>query len=204
MHISDGVLSNPVCIGGYVAALGIAGASLRKIDTKDIPQISVVTAVFFVASLINVPLGPTSVHLILNGLVGVILGSSAFISIFLGLILQALLFQHGGLTTVGCNAIMMGIPALICSAIFRLSDKYDNKKIKIFFGAVAGGVGTILAGLVLALLLATSGKDFFGVAKLAVAAHVLVMIVEAVITAFAVSFLLKVKPEIILGSMAHK
>jgi len=182
-----------------VAALGMTGITLRKIEVKEIPQISVVTAVFFVASLINVPLGPTSVHLILNGLVGVILGSAAFVSIFLGLVLQALLFQHGGLTTIGCNAIMMGVPALISSAIFKLSNRYDKKAIKIQLGAVAGGMGTILSGIILALFLTTSGEDFYGVAKLAALAHVPVMIIEAAITAFAVSFLLKVKPEMVGG-----
>ncbi len=197
MHISDGVLSNPVCIGGYVAAIGVAGITLRKMDIKELPQISVVTAVFFVATLINIPLGPVSIHLILNGLVGIILGFSAFLAIFLGLILQTLLFGHGGFTTIGCNAILMGVPAIICGIIFSLVKKSGNKTLKIGTGAVVGAVGTILSGVILASLLATSGEDFFGVAKLALAAHIPVMLIEGTVCAFAVSFLLKVKPEMV-------
>jgi cobalt/nickel transport system permease protein len=199
VHISDGVLSNPVCIGGYVAAIGVAGATLKKMDIKELPQISVVTAVFFVATLINIPLGPVSIHLILNGLVGIILGFSAFLSIFLGLILQTLLFGHGGFTTIGCNAILMGVPAIICGFIFSLVKKSGNKALKIGTGAVAGAIGTILSGVILASLLATSGEDFFGVAKMALGAHVPVMFIEAAVCASAISFLLKVKPEMVGG-----
>ena len=110
MHISDGVLPSSICIGGYIAAVGISALCIKcKMDAKEIPKIAVITSVFFVASLISIPLGPTSVHLILTGLVGVILGAMAFPSVMLGLILQAILFQHGGLTTIGANSLMMGI-----------------------------------------------------------------------------------------------
>lgn len=197
MHISDGVLSTPVCIGGYVAAIGIAWACTKKMEMKELPQISVITAVFFVATLISVPLGPTSVHLILNGLVGVILGTSAFLSIFLGLVLQSLLFQHGGVTTIGCNAIMMGVSALICAFIFNPAKKSTKKKTKIVVAAVAGALGTILSGCFLALFLSTSGEDFFGVAKFALLTHIPVMVIEAAVTASAVAFFLKVKPEMV-------
>ena len=105
MHISDGVLSAPVLISGFVGTAAITAATIRKMDLEEIPKISVITAVFFVASLIKIPAGPTSVHLILNGLVGVILGWRAFPAILLGLILQALLFGHGGVTAIGVNAI---------------------------------------------------------------------------------------------------
>lgn len=204
MHISDGVLSNYVCAGGYAAAMGIAGVCVRKMDTREIPQIAVMTAVFFVGSLISIPLGPTSAHLILNGLAGVILGGSAFVCIFLGLILQALLFGHGGFTTIGCNAVMMGLAALASALVFSFARKSDKKATKIGFAAAAGAMGTILAGVILALFLYTSGDDFFGVAHMALAAHVPVMLIEGAVTAFAVSFLLKVKPEMVGGTHSHE
>jgi cobalt/nickel transport system permease protein len=198
MHISDGVLSNPVCIGGYVAAIGIASVCIRtKMQSQDLPKIAVITSVFFVASLINVPLGPTSVHLILPGLVGVALGAMAFPSIMLGLILQALLFQHGGLTTIGANSLMMGIPAMLAGFIFHQVRESNNRKMIIAAGAICGALGTMLAGIILAVLLLTAGENFLGVAKVALAAHVPVIIIETVITGAAVGFLLKVKPDLI-------
>ena len=97
MHISEGVLSPPVLVAG--AALTAAGVAmgLRKMDNEKIPRVAVLTAAFFVASLIRVPLGPSSVHLILNGLLGLVLGWAAFPAILVGLALQAILFQFGGL-----------------------------------------------------------------------------------------------------------
>ncbi|MEW5803845.1 MAG: cobalt transporter CbiM [bacterium] len=198
MHISDGVLSNPVCIGCYAVAIGVAATCIKtKMESQDLPKIAVITSVFFVASLISVPLGPTSVHLILPGLVGVALGAMAFPSIMLGLVLQALLFQHGGLTTIGANSLMMGIPALTAGFIFHQVRKSNNHRLIITAGAVCGALGTLLAGVCLAVLLVTAGENFFGVAKVALAAHVPVIIIESIVTGAAVAFLLKVKPDLI-------
>ncbi|MBC7189190.1 cobalt transporter CbiM [Candidatus Aerophobetes bacterium] len=197
MHISDGVLSAPVCAGGYAAAAGIIALTLKRIKPEDMPRVAVMTSAFFVASLIHVPLGPTSVHLVLNGLVGVILGPAAFISIFIGLVLQAVLFQHGGITTIGINSIMMGIPALLASKLFNLRHKFRFKKNEFVFGSVAGICGVLFGVIILALALITTGNEFTGVAKYASFAHIPVMIIEGIVTGFAVSFLIKVKPEII-------
>ena len=199
MHISDGVLSTPVSIGGYVVAVGISALSVRKMHLEDVPKISVVTAVFFVASLIHIPIGPTSVHLILNGLAGVILGFSAFVSIFLGLILQSLLLQHGGITAIGVNACMMGLPAFVAYGIFkaRLLTRFRHREAA--FGAMAGAAAVLLASILLALALITTGKEFLTVAKLAVLAHIPVMVVEGIIIGFCTAFLARVKPEILEG-----
>ncbi len=199
MHISEGVLTPQVWVGGYVVAAGLAAFSLKKMRTDELPKVSVITAIFFVASLIHVPLGPTSVHLLLLGLVGVVLGTSAFISIMVGLTLHALLFQHGGITPLGANACMMGIPALIAYGIFNLRKNFSMKYGEAIFGAIAGAVAIFLAGICLALLLALSGDEFVGVAKVAVLAHIPVMIIEGAVTGFAASFLTKVKPEILDG-----
>lgn len=163
------------------------------------PKVAVMTSAFFVASLIRVPLGPTSVHLVLNGLVGIILGPAAFISIFVGLVLQAFLFQHGGITTIGINAIMMGTPALLAYKIFNLRNKFNFKRCEFIFGALAGGSGVFFGTGILALALVTTGSEFVGVAKYAALAHLPVMIIEGIMTGFIASFLMKVKPEILRG-----
>ena len=49
---------------------------LKKLKEDKIPQAAILSAAFFVASLIHVPIGPSSVHLILNGIVGLMLGFS--------------------------------------------------------------------------------------------------------------------------------
>lgn len=201
MHISDGVLSAPVWIGGYVVTVGIAAICAKKMKTEDMPRMAVMTSAFFVASLIHIPLGPTSIHLILNGLVGIILGPLSFISILTGLTLQAFLFQHGGITTIGANTIMMGIPALLAYKIFGLHKRFRFRLSETIFGAVAGASGVFLSTLILTALLVTTGSEFIGVAKYAALAHLPVIIIEGIITGFVVSFLMKIKPEILEGEV---
>jgi len=196
MHISDGVLPTSVAVGGFAVSLAVMVWSVRKTNPEDLPKIAVVTSAFFVASLIHVPIGPTSVHLLIPGLVGILLGNSAFISIVLGIVLQSLLFQFGGITAIGANAFMMGIPALMAGWLFR-SLKGRTLSRHVFAGALAGGIGVVLAVLILALLLRTGGEDFLGVAKIAIYAHLPVIVIEALVAAFAVSFLYKVKPELL-------
>ncbi len=199
MHISDGVLPLSVTLGGYVAGAALAAWSGRRTRSEELPKLAVMTAAFFVASLVHVPLGPTSVHLIIPGLTGALLGPSAFLSIALGLLLQSLLFQFGGLTALGANALMMGLPALVCGWLFqRLKGRSQARQAVV--GGLVGALGTALAALILAILLATGGEDFFGVAKIALLAHVPVIIVEGLVSAFTVGFLARVKPALLQPS----
>jgi cobalt/nickel transport system permease protein len=196
MHISDGVLPISVTVGGYAVSAALTAFSAHRTRTEDLPKLAVVTAAFFVASLIHVPFGPTSVHLLMPGLVGAMLGFSAFVCIGLGLLLQSLLFQYGGLTALGANALMMGLPALLCGGFFHCL-KGRTRIRQMAIGALAGALGTTLAAAMLALLLASGGEDFFGVAKIALAAHLPVILIEGAVTAFTVGFLARVKPELL-------
>ncbi len=196
MHISDGVLPSSVTLAGFAASAVLATWSVRRTQPEDFPKIAVVTSAFFVASLIHVPLGPTSVHLLIPGLVGILLGDSAFVSIGLGLVLQSLLFQFGGITAIGANACMMGIPALVAGWIFRWL-KGETLTRHVVAGIIAGGLGVVLAVLLLALLLMSGGEDFLGVAKLAMVAHLPVLGIESAVAGFTVSFLYRVKPDLL-------
>ena len=199
MHISDGVLPVSVSIGSYAVGLGLTAWSARKTRSEEMPKLAVVTAAFFVASLIHIPFGPTSVHLIIPGLTGAILGPSAFLSIGLGLLLQSLLFQFGGLTALGANALMMGVPALACGWFFQ-KFKGDMPSRQALIGGLVGAAGTALAALILAVLLVTGGEDFFGVTKIALAAHVPVIIIEGAVSALTIGFLARVKPALLMQS----
>ncbi len=197
MHIAEGVLPPPVLITGWGVTGLVSWAALRRIDGSDLPKVAVMTSAFFVASLIHVPLGPASVHLVLNGLVGVLLGARAFPAILLGVTLQTILFQHGGVTVIGVNALVMGLPALAAHAIFRVHKRGTLPGRAAPFGFLAGGGAALLSGILLALFLASAGEGFVAVAKLGFVAHLPVMLVEGAVTAAAVSFLSRVKPELL-------
>lgn len=202
MHISDGVLPTQVAVGCYVLGAAVVAWSTYRTRGDDLPKVALATASFFVASLVHVPLGPTSVHLLIPGIVGVLLGPSAFLAIAVGLTLQSMLFQFGGITALGANALMMGIPALVCGRLFQAL-RGSSRQRAVAAGALAGALGVALAALILGLLLYSGGEDFLGVAQLALAAHLPVMVIEAAVTGFMVGFLSRVKPELLelpLGS----
>ncbi len=119
VHISDNVLTAPWWLGGYALAGLLFFLGSRRLQDEEIPRIALLTAAFFIASLVHVKIPPTSVHLLLNGLVGVLLGWRACLAIPVGLFLQVLLFQHGGFTTLGINTCIMLLPALFSFYLFR-------------------------------------------------------------------------------------
>jgi cobalt/nickel transport system permease protein len=196
MHISDGVLPVSVTLGGYAVSAALAAWSARRTTSDQLPKVAVVTSAFFVASLVHIPLGPTSAHLLLPGLAGALLGPVAFIAIGLGLLLQCLLFQFGGLTALGANALMMGLPAIACGWLFQAL-KGNTHMRHAAAGAAAGATGTAMAAVFLAGFLAAGGEDFFGVAKIAMAAHVPVIVIEGAVSALTIGFLFRVKPELL-------
>ncbi len=118
VHISDNVLNWPWLLGGFAIAALLALVGSWRIRDEEIPQIALLTAAFFVASSIHVRVGPGSVHLLLNGLLGVMLGWRACLAIPVALLLQYLLLQHGGLYTLGVNSVVMTAPALAAGAAF--------------------------------------------------------------------------------------
>jgi cobalt/nickel transport system permease protein len=120
VHISDGVLRPPWLLGGFVLAGVLAFLGAWRIRDEEIPRVALLTAAFFVASSLNVRVGPTSVHLLLNGLVGVVLGWRAALAIPVGLFLQAALVQHGGFSTLGVNSCILVLPALLAWQLFAL------------------------------------------------------------------------------------
>ena len=90
MHISEGVLSGQVLAVGAVLAAAGTGIGLKKISHDRIVHVAILASAFFVASLIHVNIGPASAHLILNGIVGLLLGIAAFPAILTALLLPRL------------------------------------------------------------------------------------------------------------------
>jgi cobalt/nickel transport system permease protein len=196
MHISEGVLSGTVLISGVVLAAAGTAVGLKKLDLDRIGQAGLLSAAFFVASLVHVPLGPSNVHLLLNGMVGILLGWSAFPVILVALLLQAILFQYGGITTLGINTVIMALPAVIAYYVFRTVVRL-NSRAMLPAACVSGMIGVFLAGCLAAAALISASENFFETALLLAAAHLPVMIIEGIVTAFCVGFLRKMQPEMI-------
>lgn len=196
MHISEGVLSAPVLLTGAVLSLTGLILGLKKIKNKDIPKVAVLSSAFFVASLIHIPIGPTSAHLVLNGLVGMLLGWATFPSIFLALMLQAILFQFGGLTTLGVNTFAMAMPGVLSYYVFRRM-LYKGKNLAFLGGFLGGSLALLMAAIFISIALIETEKSFIGVAGTLLAMHLPIALIEGIITGFVVIYLKKVKPEVL-------
>ncbi len=198
VHIVDGALSAPILISGVSITIAGVAIGLRSIEPDRIPQVGLMSAAFFVASLIHVPLGPSSVHLLLNGLAGLVLGWAVFPAVLIALLLQAVFFGYGGLTVLGVNVTLMALPAIACYYLFRSMLGLTPRGGGAVFGwgAAAGAAAIILTAIGVGLALALSGQEFVPAAKLVLIAHVPVMVVEAIVTGAIVALLQKVRPEV--------
>ena len=229
MHISDGVLPTWVLIAGWILAalLLIASVSLSKREMSNInekvPQVAVVTAALFVACMFKIPMPPTSLHLMLAGLAGILLGPLAFVCIFISLLLQAILLQFGGVTVLGVNTLLMGIPAIVGWILFKYLSKI---KLPIAIsGALTSVIAVTVTTIILGIVFYVSGIDFgslsamlervSGIPVLSTIADLLkaypalltffmiflmnvpLMIAEGIISAFILPFIEKVKPEML-------
>ena len=200
VHISDGVLPLAMLAAGFLFTLILLVFSMRNIRIEEIPKVSLITAALFVASLVHFPIGPTSVHLIMNGLAGILLGRRAFIGVFVALTLQAVFFQHGGLSVLGVNAFNIGVPALLAWQLFEKRRGLQSPRLEAVFGALAGGLAVLASVLLVSLELLALGEAFNEISLLVIGAHLPVMIIEALVVGAAAGFLLKVKPEMLADS----
>jgi cobalt/nickel transport system permease protein len=170
-------------------------------NTQEVPKVALLTAAFFVASLVHVPIGPSSAHLILNGILGILLGWTAFPAIFIGLFFQAVLFQFGGLTTLGVNTMNMAVPAVIMGALARPALRSNSGMFAMMMAAISGAGAIVLSAAMVAGSLALSGGSFVAVSKLIFVAHIPIAIAEGVLSVLIISFLLKTRPDVIKGNI---
>jgi ABC-type Co2+ transport system, permease component len=195
MHISEGVLSPAVIAGGIVLTAAGTYVGMRKADYSRLTTTAVLSSTYFVASLVHVPLGPGNVHLILNGLMGIFLGWAVFPAILVSLLLQAVLFRFGGLAVLGVNVFDMAFPALVCFYLFRPLLR-GNARLRTIGAFCCGSLSVAGAALCTALALGLSDEGFWTSAKILLAAHIPVMLLEGCIVALIIAFIAKARPEL--------
>lgn len=191
MHISDGIIGTELSVVALAVSGGLIYISSRNTLQEEIPRMGIIAAALFAVSTIHIPLTGTSVHPGLYGLAGIILGRRSIPVIFTVLIFQALIFQHGGLLSLGVNTLNMSAGALVAWKIWEL------RKFPVLARAgLAGFLGVTLPAVLMAGEFMLSGYGtgiayFFSV-------YLLTGLLEAALTLSSVKFLLKVKPEVIV------
>lgn len=159
MHIPDNFLSTPVWAALDVIAAPAVVALSRKASRKmrqepeesQLPLLGVMGAFVFAAQMVNFPVGVgTSGHLVGGTLLAVLLGpAAASLVVTAILIVQALVFQDGGVLALGANVFNMAILGVLAGyAPYAL---LKNTRWRTF-GIFAGGVCSVMTSSVLALL----------------------------------------------------
>lgn len=195
MHISDGIISVEVAITTGVVATLFCAYALKKLSNEKIALVAALSALFFVTSFIHIPFGPTQIHLMLLGFIGIFLGNLAFLSISIALILQALLLGFGGLTSLGANIVIMAMPAFVVYLIFKLNImKKINEKIRFF---LVGFIGVFISSIFLFIILVLSKEEYLAVGYSVIAVNIPTMILEGIITLFLLLYIKKVMPTLL-------
>ncbi len=199
MHIPDGFVSIPVAAVTYVASGGSLAYAVRRtneeLGEKQIPLMGVMGAFIFAAQMLNFPVaGGTSGHLIGAALATILLGPWAGMLIMASvLVVQALIFQDGGLIALGANVFNMGVVACLVSHyaftwLKRLLGEGTQRPVISSF--VAAWASVIVAAIACALELAISGTSALAVVLPAMTlVHVLIGVGEGLITVAVLVFL---------------
>jgi cobalt/nickel transport system permease protein len=207
LHIPDGFLSLLIAAAAWVLAVIFITMAIRNsqesFDEKLVPLAGIMAAFIFAGQMINFPVaGGTSGHFIGAALAAVVLGPWLGILVMTAVIvLQALLFQDGGLVVMGANILVMGVtPALISYGLYRMVAN-RNRRTQILTASGAAWLSVMGAALLTALLLGFSGTSSFRIAVPALlGVHAFIGIGEALITAAALSFIMNARPQLLQTS----
>lgn len=213
MHIPDGFLAPSVWGSLWIASSAGIGWAIKKtkelLKDKTIPLMGVMSAFIFAAQMLNFPvMGGTSGHLLGGVLAAVLLGPYAGVIVLTCvLIVQCLIFQDGGLTALGANIFNMAIVGTMGGYfVYALIRRAMGKAGGILIAtAIASWFSVVLAASFCAIELAISGTSPLKIALPAMAAvHAIIGIGEAIITVLVVSFVLKVRPDLIYGGQGRE
>jgi cobalt/nickel transport system permease protein len=185
-----------LAVGGVVAAAAVA-AGVRALDEKQIPRVAILAAAFFALSLFSIPIGASSIHLLLGGLMGLVLGTAIFPAVLAALLLQATMFGFGGLTSIGVNTINIALPAALAGMIFApLVARADSARAALY-GGLCAALAVLGTGLMVSLSLYASSPDYAVSSRVVAFSYAPLLVVEALVTGFCISFVKRVKPELL-------
>jgi len=217
MHISPGFLSPAVwtataAVSGAALAASLAAAG-RRLDERRVVLMGVMGAFVFAAQMVNfpVPLVPgTSGHLGGGFLLGVLLGAPPAVVVMTSILLvQAMVFQDGGIEALGANVLTMGlIPALVGGAVRRLWRRRAGRLADA--ATFIGGLAAVLLGATVVIVLLWLSAALPGSVSLWQAVgvmdfvHLLIGAVEGAASVAVVRFVLKARPEAVFEGVGGR
>lgn len=210
MHVPDGFFDLPVSllafvISGVVLAFAVV-KSRTELDDRTAPLAGLTAVFIFAAQMVNFPIAAgTSGHLVGAALAAILVGPWAGMLVMtVVLSIQALLFADGGLSALGINVLNMGIVAVVVAwVVFRTGARIvTSRSGRAIIAGVAGFVSVLAAAMAFVAEYAIGGTTPVSLQAVAAAmggVHVLIGLVEAVITGLVVAAVLASRPDIVAG-----
>jgi len=161
MHIPDGYLGPQTwgaLYGVMVPLWALASRFVRRsLKQRQVPYLALGAAFSFVIMMFNIPIpGGSTGHAVGGVIVAILLGPwAALIAISIALIIQALLFGDGGVTTIAANCFNIAfVMPMAGSYVYRAVSRGAaiGSRRRWLAGAVAGYVGLNLAAVTTAIL----------------------------------------------------
>jgi len=217
MHMANELLSVPVAAGSAAiaaAGIGFICRKVRKIITTDkLALMGILGAFVFAAQMVNfqLPAMPgTSGHMVGAVLLAIILGPHmGAIVISSVVIIQCLIFQDGGLLALGCNIINIAlVPSYLGYFLYRTVTAGPFSSLRAYVGAVLACVIAMQASAALvpvqAALSGVLAVPFTTFLITMLGVHLLVGLVEGLITVAVLGYLQQVRPDIVVDSLPGK
>lgn len=207
MHIPDGFLSTEVAVGACLLSTGVVACAVAKakraVDDRTSLLMGISAAFIFAAQMLNFPVaGGTSGHLLGGALAAILLGPwVATLVLTSVLVVQAVLFQDGGLLALGANVLNMAVVGVFTGwAAYRalLALAGSRRWGRTVGGFVAAWLSVVVAAVAASLELALSGVLPMAVVLTAMSVvHVLIGVGEGVITVAVLAFLRSTRPDLL-------
>jgi len=207
MHMADALLSPAVACSMYALSAGATAVSVKKLKEEDdilVPKMGVLGAFVFAAQMANftIPGTGASGHICGGMLLSAMLGPYAgFVSMVGILLIQCLFFADGGLMALGGNIWNMAFYGCFLggAVIWKLITKNGLTRAKIIVAAVTGSTLSLIAGAfsvtVETLISGITKLPFSVFAGAMIPIHIVIGIVEGVLTAAVLVFVYEARPD---------
>ena len=202
MHLPDGIISFEQAMIYWIITLIIISIFFYKFSKDENKEKRIISIALFsvftivVTSLsIPSPLG-VPIHFFLIPLIAILLGplSSTIVS-FVTLIMQALVLNMGGITSLGANFLVMGFILSIVTYGFYMLFININEKLAIFGSTIIGIIFATFGQV--AILLISGAMNFDVLLATLVPFYLFISFIEGFANVIIITAIEKTKPEII-------
>ncbi|MFZ3167871.1 MAG: energy-coupling factor ABC transporter permease [Candidatus Methanoperedens sp.] len=206
IHLPDGAFSIQWILTWWILAIIILGLCLywlkkvKKIDNRTITLAAMLTAASFAIFQVNIPLFG-GVHMNMTPLVGILAGPVIGGIVVLIVNILSAAIGHGGWGMVGANVLVNMAEVSVAYGIYKALgkinlDTFSKAGIGTIAGLLLGNIAMILVILISGIQGVSQPITLYDLSLIA-AVNMGIAIIEAFITGYVVSYIMRVRPDML-------